>query len=133
MSTEVIKVVIIDDEELIRAGISAILSNTDGMQVIGQGASGEEAIQLCRSLNPDIILLDVKMPGIGGYGAIRTLSKMNAESKILVLTAHQNDMLPVRLLQAGAKHITKAASKAEMVRLLGSYIKDSTLLVKLQV
>lgn len=117
MSTEVIKVVIIDDEELIRAGISAILSNTDGMQVIGQGASGEEAIQLCRSLNPDIILLDVKMPGIGGYGAIRTLSKMNAESKILVLTAHQNDMLPVRLLQAGAKgYITKAASKAEMVR-----------------
>ncbi len=117
VSLELIKVAIIDDEELIRAGILAILAGTDGINVVGQGASGEEAIQLCRTLNPDVVLLDVSMPGIGGYGAIRTLSKMNAESKILVLTAHKNDMMPVRLLQAGAKgYITKSASKAEMVR-----------------
>ncbi|MDC3180921.1 response regulator [Gammaproteobacteria bacterium] len=117
MSIELIKVAIIDDEELIRAGISAILAGIEGIEVIGHGASGEDAIQLCRTLNPDVVLLDVSMPGIGGYGAIRTLSKMHAESKILVLTAHKNDMMPVRLLQAGAKgYITKSASKSEMVR-----------------
>ncbi|UTC24970.1 response regulator [Candidatus Comchoanobacter bicostacola] len=117
MTSDLIKVVIIDDEELVRAGIAAILSTVSGIEVVGQGSSGEDAIKICRQLTPDVVLLDINMPGIGGYGAVRTMAKMHSESKILVLTAHSNDVMPVRLLQAGAKgYITKSSTKADMVR-----------------
>ena len=117
MSSSNIRVAVIDDEALVRAGISAILSKVEGIEVIAEGESGEDAIKICRNHEVDVFLMDIKMPGIGGYGAVRTLSKINPDLKILIITVFSDDMYPTRLLQAGAKgYITKAASKSEMVR-----------------
>ena len=117
MSINAIRVAVVDDEALVRSGISAILGKVEGIDVIAEGSSGEEAIKICREHDIDVVLMDVKMPGIGGYGAVRTLSKMNPDLKVLIISVYSDDMYPTRLLQAGAKgYITKAASKSEMVR-----------------
>ena len=121
MTAESIRVAVVDDEDLVRAGIVSILSRVEGIDVVAEGASGEDAIKICRDQQVDIILMDIKMPGIGGYGAVRTLSKVNSETKILIVSVYSDDMYPTRLLQAGAKgYITKASSKSDMVRAIRS-------------
>ena len=121
MAVDSIRVAVIDDEELVRTGIISIISRVEGIEVVAEGSSGEDAITICRDKPVDVILMDIKMPGIGGYGAVRTLSKINTEVKILIVSVYSDDMYPTRLLQAGAKgYITKASSKAEMVRAIRS-------------
>ena len=121
MTAESIRVAVVDDEGLVRAGIVSILNKVEGIEVVAEGSSGEDAIRICREQTVDIILMDIKMPGIGGYGAVRTLTKVNSETKILIISVYSDDMYPTRLLQAGAKgYITKAASKQDMVRAIRS-------------
>lgn len=117
MGNENIKVAVIDDEALVRAGIVSILSRVEGIEVVAEGSSGEDAINICRDKDVDVLLMDIKMPGIGGYAAVRTLAKINSDVKILVVSVYSDDMYPKRLLQAGARgYITKASSKSDMVR-----------------
>ncbi len=121
MAVDSIRVAVVDDEELVRAGMVSILSRVEGIEVVAEGSSGEDAITICRDTTVDVVLMDIKMPGIGGYGAVRTLSKINTEVKILIVSVYSDDMYPTRLLQAGAKgYITKASSKSEMVRAIRS-------------
>lgn len=121
MPVDAIRVAVVDDEELVRAGMVSIISRVEGIDVVAEGSSGEDAIAICRDTPVDVVLMDIKMPGIGGYGAVRTLSKVNTEVKILIVSVYSDDMYPTRLLQAGAKgYITKASSKAEMVRAIRS-------------
>ena len=116
-----IRIAVVDDEELVRAGIVSIINRVEGIEVVAEGSSGEDAIAICRDEAVDVLSMDIKMPGIGGYGAVRTLSKINTEVKILIVSVFSDDMYPTRLLQAGAKgYITKASSKAEMVRAIRS-------------
>jgi len=116
-----IRVAVVDDEALVRAGIIAILSQVEGIDVVAEGNSGEDAIQICRDQKVDVLLMDIKMPGIGGYGAVRTLSRINTDVSILIISVHADDMYPTRLLQAGAKgYMTKAASRSDMVRAIRS-------------
>lgn len=121
MAVDSIRVAVVDDEELVRAGIVSIIGRVDGIDVVAEGASGEDAIAICREQAVDVLLIDIKMPGIGGYGAVRTLSKINTEVKVLVVSVFADDIYPKRLLQAGAKgYITKASSKSEMLRAIRS-------------
>ena len=112
-----INVLLVDDHDLVRAGIRKILNDAPGIKVIGEVASGEEAVKFARKSNPNVVLMDVKMPGIGGFEATRKLSRVSADIKVLVLTICDNDLYPARLLQAGAAgYMTKGASSEEMVR-----------------
>lgn len=117
MGNDNIRVAVIDDEDLVRTGIVSILNRVEGIEVVAEGSSGEDAINVCRDVNVDVMLMDIKMPGIGGYAAVRTLSKINSDVKILIVSVYADDMYPTRLLQAGAKgYITKASSKSDMIR-----------------
>src|SRR5476651_2000777 len=87
------------------------------MKVIGESATGEEAIRLARDLIPDVVLMDVQMPGIGGLEATRKMLRHNPLLKVLALTVLEDEPYPSRLLQAGAAgYITKGSSTAEMVQ-----------------
>ena len=111
------RVLIVDDHVLVRTGIEKMLMEADGIEVIGQAADGEEAIRLTRELNPDVVLMDVKMPGIGGVEATRKICKVHPESKVIGLTASGDDTFVQRLLQAGARgYLTKGSSFEEVVR-----------------
>lgn len=108
-------VFIVDDHYIVRASLKRLVEDIPGMKVVGEADSGEQAIQLVRKIKPDVILMDIGMPGIGGIEATRKILRGNPDIKILVITAYTNDIFPIRLLQAGASgYLTKDAGKEEM-------------------
>lgn len=112
-----IKVLLVDDHELVRMGIKRLLQDVTGLKVIGEAGSGEEAVLLAKDLNPDVVIMDLHMPGIGGLEATRKMLRYNPEIKILALTMHVDEPYPSRLLRAGAAgYITKGCDSAEMIR-----------------
>lgn len=112
-----INVLLVDDHDLVRTAIRNLLANVAGIRVVGEARTGEEAIKLCRKQNPQVVLMDVKMPGIGGFEATRKLLRHNPDLKVLVLTSCNNDIYPARLLQIGASgYITKGSTMEEMVQ-----------------
>ncbi|MGX5219447.1 response regulator transcription factor GacA [Pseudomonas segetis] len=112
-----IRVLVVDDHDLVRTGITRMLADIEGLAVVGQAESGEEAILKTRELKPDVILMDVKMPGIGGLEATRKLIRSNPDVKVVAVTACEEDPFPTRLLQAGASgYLTKGAALDEMVQ-----------------
>ncbi len=112
-----IKVLLVDDHELVRMGIKRLLQDVHGMKVVGEASSGEEAVVLSKELNPDVIIMDVQMPGIGGLEATRKMIRHNPDNKILALTIYEDEPYPSRLLQAGASgYITKGCDPEEMIR-----------------
>lgn len=116
-----IKILIVDDHQLIRKGIATILDEIKGFHVIAEAADGEEAIRLAKQHNPDVILMDIQMPGIGGMEATKKILRTNPEVKILALTVCESDIFPSRLLEEGAAgYITKDSTTDEMVRAIRS-------------
>jgi two-component system, NarL family, invasion response regulator UvrY len=113
----VINVLLVDDHDLVRSGIKRILDDVPGINVISEASTGEEALKLGRKLKPDVVLMDVKMPGIGGFEATRKLLLMEPTIKVLVVTICDNDIYPARLLGVGASgYLTKNASMNEMIQ-----------------
>ena len=111
-----IKVLVVDDHELVRSGISRLLSDAKGIEVVGEAESGEEAVQFAKEYEPDIVLMDIRMPGIGGLEATRKIIRQNEEIQVIAVTACDDNPYASRLLQAGASgYITKGADAEEMV------------------
>ncbi len=111
-----ITVLIVDDHDIVCAGIGRLLSDVKGISVIGEACSGEEAIKITKEKHPDVVLMDVKMPGIGGLEATRKMLRNNPEIKIIALTVCGEEPFPSILLQAGAAgYLTKGSSIDEMV------------------
>lgn len=97
-----IKVLLVDDHELVRSGIKRLLDDSSGIKVVGEAETGEDAIQRAGELRPDVILMDVNMPGIGGLEATRKILQKNPDIKVIVVTVHAEAPFPTRLLEAGA-------------------------------
>ena len=108
---------LVDDHDLVRTGIRKMLDDVSGIKVVGEARSGEEAVKLGRQLKPNVVLMDVKMPGIGGFEATRKLLRGDPDIKVLVVTICTNDLYPARLLQIGASgYLTKGCTMEEMVQ-----------------
>lgn len=104
------EILVVDDHELVRMGIVRMLDDVAGFNVIGEAKTGEEAIAKCRDLKPDIVLIDIKMPGIGGIEATKKMVSIHARVKIIAVTAYDDNLYPERLMQAGAVgYVTKGA------------------------
>lgn len=111
-----IRIVIVDDHHLVRVGTCRLLADIEGFDVVGEAASGEEAIEMVKDLKPDVALMDIQMPGIGGLEATRRCLRLDPELKVIILTIHQGEPYPSKLLRAGAHgYLTKHASIDEIV------------------
>lgn len=120
---ETIKILIVDDHQLIRKGIASILDEIKGLHVIAEASDGEEAIRLAREHNPDVILMDIQMPGMGGMEATKKILRVNPDARILALTVCESDIYPARLLEEGAAgYITKDSTTEEMVRAIRTIV-----------
>jgi DNA-binding NarL/FixJ family response regulator len=97
-----IRVVIADDQTLVRTGLRMILSEEPGIEIVGEAADGAAAIDICRDTGPDVILMDVRMPGIDGIAASRAVTALKEPPRVLVLTTFDLDEVVYDALHAGA-------------------------------
>jgi NarL family two-component system response regulator YdfI len=99
----VIRVLIVDDHEVVREGLRTILATDPELELVGEAGDGGEAIRLAAELQPDVVLMDLSMPGVGGIEAIEQIKKLDLALEIVILTTYDDDDLIVRGLRAGAR------------------------------
>lgn len=115
-----IRLLLVDDHRLFRVGLRRMLDELKGIQIVGEAEDGEAGVQLARELRPDVILMDLMMPGIGGLEATRRVDQLELGARVVVLSASDQAPFPLQALRAGAVgYVTKGASAAE----LGTAIK----------
>ena len=116
-----INVLLVDDHELVRTGIKRILDDVRGFKVVGEAKDVEAAVQFCRQHAPNIVLMDMNMPGMGGLEATKKICRYCPDVKIIVLTVNCEDPFPSKVMQIGAHgFLTKGAGSDEMVRAIRS-------------
>ena len=127
-----IRVVIADDHPIVREGLRALIDAHAGLRVVGVAADGDEAIRRTRELQPDVLLLDVSMPGLNGVEVAERVVRECSRVHVLVLTMHEERGYVTRMLRAGvAGYVLKATASAELVRAIetvakgGSYVDPS--------
>jgi two-component system invasion response regulator UvrY len=117
MSDNAITVLLVDDHELVRAGFRRLIEDSDKFTVIAEAGSGEQAVQDYVKLNPDVVVMDISMPGIGGIGAVERIIARDPDACILILSVHEDSIFTARALQAGAKgFIPKRSAPEEMIK-----------------
>ncbi len=116
-----IRVVLADDHALLREGIRALLSRESDIEVVGEAADGREAVARCQALRPDVVLMDIAMPGLGGLEAALEIRKECPDTRILVLTQYEDREYVARFLKAGAAgYVLKKAAGAELASAIRS-------------
>src|SRR5438093_13046254 len=114
---ENIVVVIVDDHPVYRDGLRTLLDSLPDAQIVGEAVSGEEAVAKAASLQPDVILMDLQMPGVNGIEATRRILHTSPHISVLVLTMFEDDETVFAALRAGARgYLLKGALKAEVLR-----------------
>ena len=121
-----IKVLLADDHTIVRKGLCSLLEGEADIEVIGEAENGREAIKLAEKLHPDIVVMDISMPGLNGLEATRQLKKHLPEIKILILTMHANEEYVFQTLQAGAEgYLVKKAAPSELVLAIREVNQDN--------
>ena len=126
---EIIKVLVVDDHYLVRRGVMDTVSEHEGLEVVGDASDGEEAVQKVRELSPDVIIMDLQMPGMGGVEATRQLQADGAGQRIIVLTVSEKEGDLFAALGAGASgYLLKSARSEELIRAV-RHVADGGVLV----
>ena len=127
-----IRVVVADDHPIVRAGIVGLLATADDIEVVGEAADGEEAERLTAELNPHLVLMDLRMPGVGGVEAtsrILAASGADGATRVLVLTTYETDDDIIGAIEAGASgYLLKAAPQAEIIEGVRAVARGQTVL-----
>ncbi len=111
-----IRLLLADDHTVLRAGLKALFNAQPDMEVVAEASDGEEAIRMSRELSPDVVLMDISMPGISGFKATSEIRKQNPAVKILALTMHEDDSYLHQMLRAGADgYVPKKAADTELM------------------
>jgi two-component system, NarL family, response regulator NreC len=111
-----IRILLADDHTLLRAGLRALLQTEACLEVIGEASDGNEVLQLVEKLHPDVVVMDISMPGRGGIETTRMLQKVCPEIHILILTVHEDGSLLQEVIRAGASgYILKRALESELI------------------
>lgn len=112
-----INVMLVDDHAVVRMGFKMLLETTDDIKVIAEAESGEEAIKFYMEHKPNVIVMDITMPGMGGMEAIERILSKESSARILVLSAHEDSVHPKRVLNAGAMgYVTKRSAAEELIK-----------------
>ena len=129
MSNNCIGVMLVDDHAVVRMGFRLLLEGSRDITVLGEAESGEEAVRRFAQLKPDVIVLDISMPGIGGLEAIERILAKEPAIRILVLSAHEDAMHARRVLKAGAAgYLTKRSAAEELIHAIGLVHQGKTYL-----
>ena len=114
-----IRVILVDDHEIVRAGLRMLFSAEPEVEIVGEASSGEEAVALVEALEPDVALMDIAMPGIGGGEATRRIKKLHPQTAVLALTMHEDEAYFFEMLEAGASgYVPKRAAPDDLMSAL---------------
>ena len=124
-----IRILLVDDQELVRDGFAMILDAQEDVEVVGEAASGEDALRLARELGPDVVLMDIRMPGTDGLEATRRLLDANGTAKVLILTPFDLDEYVYEAFRAGASgFLLKDAPRAQLIAAVRTVAEGDQLL-----
>jgi len=119
-----IRILLADDHAVLRAGLRLLLDAQNDMNVIGEASDGSEALRLCETLNPDLLILDISMPGLGGLDALPLLRKHALSTRILILTMHDDESYLKGALRSGAAgYVLKKAADSELLSAIRTVIR----------
>jgi two-component system response regulator NreC len=119
-----LRILLADDHGVLRAGLRALLNAEDDLEVIGEAADGDQVLQLARRLKPDLVLMDISMPGTGGLEATRQLLAELPEAKVLLLTVHDDQGLLQEAIRSGASgYILKRAAESELINAIHAVVR----------
>ncbi|MBV2363162.1 response regulator [Streptomonospora nanhaiensis] len=129
MGEAAVRVLVADDHPVVRDGIRGMLAGDPGFAVVGEAGDGARAVELARALVPDVVLMDLRMPGMGGVAAIRELVRLDVASRVLVLTTYATDSEVGAAIEAGATgYLLKDALPEELTRAVGLAARGQTVL-----
>jgi DNA-binding NarL/FixJ family response regulator len=112
-----IRLLIVDDHPVVRDGLSSMFASAPGFEVLGEAADGAEAVRLAQELRPDVILMDLRMPGMGGLTAITELTRLGVTARVLVLTTYDTDTHVLPAIEAGATgYLLKDSPREDLLR-----------------
>ena len=124
-----IRLLIADDHPVVRDGLSGMFAHDPEFEVVGEAADGAEAIQLAHARKPDVILMDLRMPGMDGVTAITELAKQRIDARVLVLTTYDTDSYVLPAIEAGATgYLLKDAPRAELLRAVRAAARGESVL-----
>ena len=113
---DTIKILLVDDHAMFRAGIRALIEGEDRLEVVGEASTGDEAVDRVRELKPDIVIMDLAMPGSNGLEATRRISALELNTSVLVLTVHAEEEYLVPVVEAGASgYLTKTSADTDLL------------------
>jgi DNA-binding NarL/FixJ family response regulator len=119
----VVKLILVDDHEIVRAGLRALLSREPDLVVVGEATNGRAAIEQVKQLSPDVVVMDLSMPELNGIDATRQVLGSHPGVKVIGLTASADDRMTIEMLRAGASgHLTKASAFEELVTAIRSVV-----------
>jgi len=129
VSAPTLRVMVVDDDDLMRAGLRAVLSTDGGLEVVGEAPDGRQAVERARALRPDVVLMDVRMPGLDGIAATRLLLEAAPDARVLILTTFEQDDYIFGALGAGASgFLLKRARPEELVAAIRTVAAGDALL-----
>ena len=108
--SDTIRVLLVDDHTVLRAGLRALLESEEDMVVVGEAATGEEGVEAVKRMQPDVVVMDLTMPGAGGLAALKEITALGLKSKVLILTMHAEDEYLLSVLEAGGSGFVRKTS-----------------------
>jgi two-component system response regulator NreC len=126
---ETVRILLVDDHAVLRAGLRALLDAEPGFQVVGEAGTGEEGVRLAGQTRADVVVMDLSMPGMGGLEAVRQIAALNQGTRVLVLTMHgeEEHLLPV-LEAGGSGYVTKRSADEELIEAIHTVARGDVFL-----
>lgn len=126
---DTIRVLLVDDHTVLRAGLRALLEAEDDIVVVGEAGTGEEGVEAVKRLKPDVVVMDLTMPGMGGLGALRQINALQLKSRVLVLTMHAEDEYLLAVLEAGGNgFVRKTSADHDLTAAIRTVARDEVFL-----
>jgi DNA-binding NarL/FixJ family response regulator len=127
--SDTIRILLVDDHLVLRAGLKALLDSESEIAVVGEASTGEEAVDKAGRLKPDVVIMDLSMPGMGGLEATRQIAALGQGTKVLVLTMHSEEEYLLPVLDAGGSgYVRKTSADQDLIRAIRALSRDEVFL-----